>query len=384
MNQELVEAVRQKLRLGGIKLWLSPYCIAEQPVNSAILALMPTLFDRGCSPFKGVSDEDLLECLQQLQERAIKNLRAKSTAASSPPAGGTAGAQLSTAAEAVQEIAAHDTPGGIAVHVKVVGASVPEHARAEHSKPNTLRLPSIALSTTGAEMERRLMLEIFGNDAGMNESSQRNAKKTKIRLIVGGRRIAHDDFIIGQRKRLQSRDGTLSMLAIFTQMEGEPVDKAPNREENIMQQAHMIREAAKLMAKRDFHGGFELTDQHGRAVPLAPQEQENLCVALSLHSLGKEVLRRKCEKRVGIQHSAAAGGEPSISMDVDGTSGESETERTSEAVHGEALAVFLEADAAWEKVGEVWQRQVDNYGLLQLDITWCLLKLVCVYVCSYT
>ena len=228
------------------------------------------------------------------------------------------------------------------------------------------------------------MLEIFGNDAGMNESSQRNAKNTMLRLIVGGRRIAHDDVIIGQGKRLQSRDGTLSMLAIFTQMEGEPVDKAPNREENIMQQAHMIREAAKLMAKRDFHGGFELTDQHGRAVPLAPQEQENLCVALSLHSLGKEVLRRKCEKRVGIQHSAAAGGEPSISMDVDGTSGESETERTSEAVHGEALAVFLEADAAWEKVGEVWQRQVDNYGLLQLDITWCLLKLVCVYVCSYT
>jgi hypothetical protein len=45
--------------------------------------------------------------------------------------------------------------------------------------------------------------------------------------------------------------------------------------------------------------------------------------------------------------------------------------------------VFLEADAAWEKVGEVWQRQVDNYGLLQLDITWCLLKLVCVSVCAY-
>jgi hypothetical protein len=228
------------------------------------------------------------------------------------------------------------------------------------------------------------MFEIFGNNAGMNESSQRNAKKTILRLIVGGRQIAHGDFIIGQGKRLQSRDGTLSMLAIFTQMEVEPVDKAQNRVDNIMQKAHMIREAAKLMAKRDFHGGFELTDQHGRAVPLPPQEQENLCVALSLHSLGNEVLRRKCEKRVATQHSAAAGGQPSISMDVDGTSGESETERTAEAVHGEALAVFLEADAAWEKVGEVWQRQVDNYGLLQLDITWCLLKLVCVYVCAYT
>jgi hypothetical protein len=215
------------------------------------------------------------------------------------------------------------------------------------------------------------MLEIFGNDAGMNESSQRNGKKPMLRLIIGGRRIAHGDFIIGQGKRLQSLDGTLSMLAIFTQMEVEHVDKAPNREENIMQKAHMIREAAKLMAKRDFHGGFELTDQHGRAVPLPPQEQENLCVALSLHSLGKEVLRRKCEKRVETQHSAAAG------------SGESQTESTAEAVHGEALAVFLEADAAWEKVGEVWQRQVDNYGLLQLDITWCLLKLVCVSVCAY-
>ena len=37
--------------------------------------------------------------------------------------------------------------------------------------------------------------------------------------------------------------------------------------------------------------------------------------------------------------------------------------------------MLLEADTAWSQVPETWQERVDNFGLLQMDIAWCLLQL---------
>ena len=55
-------------------------------------------------------------------------------------------------------------------------------------------------------------------------------------------------------------------------------------------------------------------------------------------------------------------------------------ERDDEAVSeqqrtAEALSVLLEADAAWAQVSDAWKQRCDNYGMLQLDITWAMLHL---------
>ena len=43
-------------------------------------------------------------------------------------------------------------------------------------------------------------------------------------------------------------------------------------------------------------------------------------------------------------------------------------ERMERACMDEALVFLLEADLEWKRVGPHWRDQVDNYGLLQLDI----------------
>ena len=185
--------------------------------------------------------------------------------------------------------------------------------------------------------------------------------------------------------------GTLSILAIISERnEGA----GQQRENQVIEKARKIRDAAALMAAKNFHGDFELTDQHGRSVPLPPQERGNLCSALALHTLGKRVLSDSTmladsSSQKG-SHAVEAGPEEkrastetkfdsipaAISVACAAGTKETKAEDTAQKQLADALAVLLEADASWSGVSEAWQRQVDNYGLLQLDIAWCLLKLV--------
>lgn len=111
--------------------------------------------------------------------------------------------------------------------------------------------------------------------------------------------------------------------------------------------------------------------------------------------LGKKVMRGKMVREAypsaqmkahrahGAGESAAQGAVGNAAVSSSGAAqgafsaqDNTQQESLSQKQIAEALAVLLEADTEWGKVGETWQRQVDNYGLLQLDITWCLLNLV--------
>ena len=74
------------------------------------------------------------------------------------------------------------------------------------------------------------------------------------------------------------------------------------------------------------------------------------------------------------REGATAGEEASAFSGSDKIETDSDGQPCSEQV-AEALAVLLEADTAWSQVPEIWQERVDNFGLLQMDIAWCLLQL---------
>ena len=131
-----------------------------------------------------------------------------------------------------------------------------------------------------------------------------------------------------------------------------------------------------------------MQDQHGRAVPLPREERANLCAALSLHTLGKKLLRGEVTPAApppAAAHEPAAGGSGAQAQAAGGeaqalayAAAGADCARVAEQQRfGEALSVLLEADAAWGHVGDAWKQRVDNYGMLQLDITWALLNLVC-------
>ena len=116
-------------------------------------------------------------------------------------------------------------------------------------------------------------------------------------------------------------------------------------------------------------------------------------IAQPFFTQGKEVLQGKLARRTTPEFRPNAN-DPAIAADgkEDGREGATADEEAS-AVSGadkietdsdgqpcseqvaEALAVLLEADTAWSQVPEMWQERVDNFGLLQMDIAWCLLQL---------
>jgi NACalpha-BTF3-like transcription factor len=99
--------------------------------------------------------------------------------------------------------------------------------------------------------------------------------------------------------------------------------------------AARIRDAAR---KLPLNSMLDLTDQHGTNVSMTQTDRLAFVMALGLHRLGRE--RMDHEERMS-----------------------------------SALALLLEADSEWRRVGDDWRNKVDNYGLLQLDIAWIYFKL---------
>jgi hypothetical protein len=413
MSEELLDAVRARLRGHAIKLWLPPYCVDGSPQLEAVVALLPTVFaERHDSPaLSAASDAALVQSLTHLMAHSLRKLQSRARGA------GEASAAQSTSCNLQSSVAgAAAADAVLTVRCKVVGVK------------KTLVLSAVPLATRGSELGRMVLAALFGDGErdraslrlisglaarttnrpavqGASPSARRaDSRRCPLSRALcrlpaahrpGGRQLGESDPIVRHGVRT---DGVLSMLAIVSEQHRDAGSDgaAARAEDPILQKARKIRDAAALLATKDFHRDFELTDQHGRAVPLPPQERAHLCAALALHTLGKKVLRGKLGGRVKEQSEAPAQPIPQIpqpgagvseansfagggTQASDGThashddAGENDT--LSQKVVAEALGVLLESDAAWERVSETWKQQVDNFGLLQLEIIWCHLNL---------
>lgn len=418
--------MRARLRGHAIKLWLPPYCVDGSPQLEAVVALLPTVFaERHDSPaLSAASDAALVQSLTHLMAHSLRKLQSRGRGA-----GEASGAQRTSCNLRSSVAGAAAADAVLTVRCKVVGAPVPGEQAREGPK-NTLVLSAVPLATRGSELGRMVLAALFGGDGERDLASLRLiaglAARTTNRPAVqgappsalradsqrcplsralchlpaahrpGGRQLGESDPIV----RHGVRDGVLSMLAIVSEKHRDAgSDGAATRAEDpILLKARKIHDAAALLATRDFHRDFELTDQHGRAVPLPPQERAHLCAALALHTLGKKVLRGKLGGRIKeppeapaqpilqcMERSPGAGGSAANSPAGGGTqasdgthashddAGEQDT--LSQKVVADALGVLLESDAAWARVSETWKQQVDNFGLLQLEIIWCHLNL---------
>jgi len=116
-----------------------------------------------------------------------------------------------------------------------------------------------------------------------------------------------------------------------------------------------IRQAAHTVQNSRLGSRFEVTDQSGNLVPMHQSDTVSFLTALGLHRIGRSKLEKHLDSSTGTDGDAAA-------------------EKDSVA---SALVFLLEADSEWNKSQtlESWKDKVDNYGLLQLDISWCYLLL---------
>jgi len=116
-----------------------------------------------------------------------------------------------------------------------------------------------------------------------------------------------------------------------------------------------IREAAHTVQNSRLGSRFEVTDQSGNLVPMHQGDTVSFLTALGLHRIGRSKLEKHLDSSTGSNGDAAA-------------------EKDNVA---SALVFLLEADSEWNKSQtlESWKDKVDNYGLLQLDISWCYLLL---------
>ena len=131
----------------------------------------------------------------------------------------------------------------------------------------------------------------------------------------------------------------------------------PNNESTSEQQTDTdiiksIRQAAHTVQNSRHGSRFEVTDQSGNLVPMHQGDTVSFLTALGLHRIGRSKLEKHLNSSTG----------------TDGV----------EKDHvASALVFLLEADSEWNKSQtlESWKDKVDNYGLLQLDISWCYLLL---------
>jgi len=116
-----------------------------------------------------------------------------------------------------------------------------------------------------------------------------------------------------------------------------------------------IRQAALTVQNSRLGSRFEVTDQSGNLVPMHQGDTVSFLTALGLHRIGRSKLEKHLDSSTGTDGDAAA-------------------EKDNVA---SALVFLLEADSEWNKSQtlESWKDKVDNYGLLQLDISWCYLLL---------
>nr|CAB3264474.1 NEDD8 ultimate buster 1-like [Phallusia mammillata] len=157
--------------------------------------------------------------------------------------------------------------------------------------------------------------------------------KDQVKLIYNGRIVNASNTIASQGVRHNK-----TILCMILSTTGKEEAAAAEKQ---MKKVRDARRGAELLAStsRDSIGRYnrQITDQNGRTIDLPQEEKSALTIALSLHEMGRNVLKKK-------QYS-------------------------------NALLFLLEADAEFRQCSAQILNLVDNFAVLCLDISWCYLCL---------
>eukprot|EP01100_Stratorugosa_tubuloviscum_P014110 TRINITY_DN737_c1_g1_i1.p1 TRINITY_DN737_c1_g1~~TRINITY_DN737_c1_g1_i1.p1 ORF type:complete len:567 (-),score=272.30 TRINITY_DN737_c1_g1_i1:5-1705(-) len=179
--------------------------------------------------------------------------------------------------------------------------------------------------TTGLELK-----EEFGKISRIPSSC--------LRLLVAGKFLKDEVLLSVQGVKSNSK------ILVMPAPNKEIIEQGEEREKK-NQKIEQIKKAAELLAKRKDGGSsrlenyyFELTNQNGQPIQLAPSDRDAIVLGLTLSSKGK-----------------------ALADEGD--------------FHG-ALEIYLQADSeGFSKCSEHILEMIDNYGVLCLDIVWLYFKL---------
>ncbi|KAL9189370.1 hypothetical protein ACHAXT_009045 [Thalassiosira profunda] len=347
------DSVLARLRAEKVKLWLPPYRLPARGggANQEALAklagslrekIVAAKDDDGASP----TQEEICDVLLELQTHAVQKLREKNSVAVKVLATERHLAALPKGEDG-NNIANSAFPAW-GEEVTASGAS---------GNAKALRVQIAGVSPT-------LTVGKFANDLCrvLDAKSVRVIWKGR-KLLANGEGDCLQKIVCGKSQSTEKKKGELFCIvsgfgyvppeaAVASQPTSAP--EQPTESDIIAS----IRQAAQTL--QDSNGGsrFEITDQSGNLVPMQQSDTVAFLTALGLHRIG----RSRMEKRD--VYSAVAGD------DANG----SENKRDGVA---STLAFLLEADAEWNNSPALggWRERCDNYGLLQLDIAWCFLRL---------
>jgi len=312
------------------------------------------------------SEAKMVSCFKHLQNHALEKLKSKQLAQTEVGRPDNFGQQLTTP-----------------VQVKIVNA-----VGGAMTLPKSISFASVPPGCSCAQFCRMVYHELFGNEVGtVLPAGAKQELRVQAKLIIKGRTLQPTEPIASANE-----SKTLSLLAIIQQERSQESSASDSRAstagkkagtggKSALGRATALKEAARLMAAKNYFDNLELSYSDGRQVALSIQERVPLVTAIILHSLGKKLLK---ELDIDTQ-SSTPGGREETDVEVDSeapdkaassvANSEGSHEQRRQIKYAECLTILLEADAEWKKVSGPWKSQVDNYGLLQLDICWTYLCL---------
>ncbi len=148
-----------------------------------------------------------------------------------------------------------------------------------------------------------------------------------LRIICAGRVITKSTSLVDQGIR---PGASVMVLVIDCQDESLQILQ---KQRNLMEMAKMD---AELLGS-DSSSGLVVADQSGKSLNLPPDEHKALIIAMSLHEKGRAAIKRD-----------------DFNL---------------------ALVLLLEASEQFGKVRSELLENVDNFGLLNLDVVWCYVRL---------
>lgn len=328
------DLVLSYLRQEKVQLWLPPYtnddagaaslrCLAEKVSNhlSASSEVPPNYVD------------DIFSILSQLQSHALEKLKKHSVDikvlathkhfASLPE--NDASLPFSSWGDSVTAVSNGDVKKSLIIRVENISSSL-----TVDKLSSELCCALDATSSRVIYKGRNLSVDNQGNNnvrkivSSTNDGKEEQRRNNEILCIVSGH---------GYIAPVAAAATAVSELPITT--DKDTIDS--------------IRASARRIAYNKSR--FEITDQKGNLVPMSQTDSISLLTALGLHRIGRSKMEKSREALQSEDRNSLSS----------------------------ALTFFLEADAEWQSSSalESWKYRVDNYGLLQLDIVWCFLRLGC-------
>jgi len=310
-KDEIVAVLRRK----KIKLWKPPYCCGNDQ-NTPNLKTLQKLADDLKKEINNNNSNDmtnLIEILLNLQENALEKLAAKENSGKKKDFSPLYCIEMRVL--------------GIQNNLPISSEETPTWTERVEIEKETIRFFNVNPTITINQFEKDLPTLLDLNTFRLIHKGKHISSKNNIGMKLGN---------ILQQSNNGTNKPHYSILCLAFNNDD---DKDQSDDRNLLSS---IREAASKLGN---NSKFELTDQHGKHVPMLPSEYIDFLTALGLHRLGKE--RLQC-----------------------GDGDDNDNKKLSSS-----LTFLLEADQVWENISPQWRNKVDNYGLLQLDISWAYLKL---------